>query len=94
MARPVQELQGGEAQGGTAGGVGFRQEVEDLVGAAVDQVEPFEGKGRPRTIADRAARGPPGRWPYLAGRRARARGLPSREPLDEGKRPDPPRLPL
>ena len=48
----VQELQGREAQRGAAGGVGLRQEVEDLVGAAVDEVKPFEGEGRPGAIAD------------------------------------------
>jgi hypothetical protein len=48
----VQKLESGEAQGGAAGGIGFRQEVEDLVGASADEVEPVECKGRPGTIPD------------------------------------------
>jgi hypothetical protein len=50
----IQELQGGEAQGGAAGGVWLRQDIEDLVGTAVHQMEAFEGKGRPRTVADQS----------------------------------------
>jgi hypothetical protein len=46
----VQELESGEAQGGTAGGIGFRQEVEDLVRPAADEVEAFESEGRPGAI--------------------------------------------
>jgi len=41
------QLEGGEAKCGAAGGVGLRQEVEDLVGAAGDEVEPLEGEGGP-----------------------------------------------
>jgi hypothetical protein len=52
LGEAVQELQSGEAQGGTAGGIGFRQEVEDLVRPAADQVEAVECEGRPRTIPD------------------------------------------
>ena len=48
----VEELQGGEAQGGAAGQVRFRQDVEDLVGTAADEMEAVEGKGRPSTIPD------------------------------------------
>ena len=48
----IQELQGGEAQGGAAGEVGLRQDVEDLVRAAADQMEPVEGEGGPGTIPD------------------------------------------
>ena len=40
----VQELEGREAQRGAAGRVRFWQDIEDLVGAAIDQVEAFEGK--------------------------------------------------
>jgi hypothetical protein len=46
----IQELEGGEAQRGAAGQVRFRQDVEDLVGAAADEVKPFEGKRRPGAI--------------------------------------------
>jgi len=38
----IQELQGGEAQGGAAGGVRLGQDVEDLVGTTVDEMEPVE----------------------------------------------------
>jgi hypothetical protein len=50
----IQELESGEAERCAAGGVGLRQEVEDLVRAAADQVEPVEGKGGPGTIPDQA----------------------------------------
>jgi hypothetical protein len=46
----VQGLQGRQAQGGAAGQVGRREEVENLVGTVADQVEPVEGEGRPGTI--------------------------------------------
>ena len=48
----IQKLQGRETQGGPTGRVWFRQYVEDLVGAAVDEMEAVEGEGRPSTIAD------------------------------------------
>jgi len=48
---PVQELEGGEAQGGAACQVGLGQEIENLVGAATDQVEAVEGEGRSGTVA-------------------------------------------
>ena len=49
---PIQKLQGGEAESGAARGVGLREQVENLVGAAADQVEPFESEGRPGAIPD------------------------------------------
>jgi hypothetical protein len=48
----VEELQGREAQRGPTGRVWFRQDVENLVGAAVDQVEPLECEGGPGTITN------------------------------------------
>jgi hypothetical protein len=48
----VQELEGGETERGAAGGIGLGEDVEDLVGAVAEQVEPFEGEGRPSTIPD------------------------------------------
>mgnify|MGYP001820118228 CR=1 FL=1 len=48
----IQKLQGRETQGGPTGRVWFRQDVEDLVGAAADEMEAVEGKGRPSTIAN------------------------------------------
>jgi hypothetical protein len=51
---PIEELQGRETQGGAAGQVRFRQDIEDLVGASINQVEAFEGEGPPGTIADQA----------------------------------------
>ena len=46
------QLQGREAAGGPTGRVWFRQDVEDLVGAAADEMEAVEGEGRPSTIAN------------------------------------------
>jgi hypothetical protein len=48
----VEELEGGEAESGTTGRVCLGQDVENLVRAAVDQMEPFECKGGPGTVAD------------------------------------------
>jgi hypothetical protein len=50
----VQELEGGEAERGAAGGVGPWQNVEHLVGSAADEVEALEGKRRPGAVADQA----------------------------------------
>jgi hypothetical protein len=55
----VQELESGETEGGAARGVGLGQEVEDLVGAADDEVEPFERKRRPGAIPDEALQSSP-----------------------------------
>ncbi len=52
MGEAVEELDCRETQGCAAGGVRSRQDVENLVRAVADQVEPFEGKGRPGTIPD------------------------------------------
>jgi hypothetical protein len=49
--RAVQKLQGREPEGGADGGIGLLQKVEDLVGAAADEVEAVEGKGAPRAVA-------------------------------------------
>ena len=38
LGEAIQELEGGEAERGAAGGIGPREEVEDLVGAAADEV--------------------------------------------------------
>jgi hypothetical protein len=46
------QLQGAEAQGRAAGGVGLGQDGEDLVGTTVDEMEPVEGEGGPGTIPD------------------------------------------
>ena len=48
----VQGLQSGEAQGGTARGIGLGEEVEDLVGTVADEVEAFESEGRPGAITN------------------------------------------
>jgi hypothetical protein len=52
---PVEELEGGEAESGTTGGVGLRQDVEkdveDLVGTVADEVEPFQRKRWSGTVA-------------------------------------------
>ena len=52
FGQPIQKLQSREAQGGAAGRIGPREELEDLVGTAVDEMEAVEGEGRPSTIAD------------------------------------------
>ena len=52
LGQAVQEFEGGETDRGAAGGVGPREEVEELVGTAADQVEAVEGEGRPSTIPD------------------------------------------
>ena len=49
LGESVQELESGETKGGAAGEVGPREEVEDLVGAAADEVEAVEGERRPGT---------------------------------------------
>jgi hypothetical protein len=46
----IQELESREAQRGPTGGIGFRQEVENLVRTVADQVEPFESKRWSGTI--------------------------------------------
>jgi len=46
----VQELEGGETEGSAAGGVGLGEEIENLVGAATDEVETVEGKRWPGAI--------------------------------------------
>jgi hypothetical protein len=48
----VQELESGKTKGSAAGGIGLWQDVENLVRATADQVEPFESEGRPGTIAN------------------------------------------
>jgi hypothetical protein len=50
LGQAVQKLQGREAQGGAAGGIGLGEQVEDLVGASADQMEAFESEGRPGAI--------------------------------------------
>jgi hypothetical protein len=50
LGQAVQELKGGETEGGAAGEIGPWEQVENLVGAAVDQVKAFEGKRGPGTV--------------------------------------------
>jgi hypothetical protein len=50
----VQKLESREAEAGAAAGVRFRQEIEDLVGAVVDEVKAFEGKRPSGTITNQA----------------------------------------
>jgi hypothetical protein len=45
--QPVQELESREREGGTAGGVGVGEEVEDLVGSVAYKMEPLECEGGP-----------------------------------------------
>ena len=49
---PVQELESREPEGGTARGIGPREQIEDLVGAVADQVETVEGERGPGAIPD------------------------------------------
>jgi hypothetical protein len=46
----IQELQGGETESGAAGRVWLRQDIEDLVGTAADEMETVESEGRSGTI--------------------------------------------
>jgi len=52
LGQPVQELERGEAEGGADGGIGLRQDMENLIRAVADQVEAVEGEGRLGTAAD------------------------------------------
>ena len=47
FGQPVQELESRQTQGSTAGEVGPWEEVEDLVGTTVDEMEAVEGEGSP-----------------------------------------------
>jgi len=53
LGEPVQELESRETECGTAGRIGAREKVEDLVGAAADEVESVEREGGPGTIPDK-----------------------------------------
>jgi hypothetical protein len=59
LGESVQELESRETEGGAAGEVGPWEQVEDLVGAAADQVEAVEGKRRPGTVANEALQSGP-----------------------------------
>jgi hypothetical protein len=48
------QLEGGEAERGAAVQVGVREEVENLVGAAGDEVEPLEGERGSGAVAEEA----------------------------------------
>jgi len=50
----VQKLEGREAERRSAGGIKPWQEVENLVGAAVDEVEATQGERGPGAVADQA----------------------------------------
>ena len=52
LGQAVQELESRETEGGAAGQVGPREDVEDLVGTVADQVEAFEGEGGPGAVAN------------------------------------------
>ncbi|MFH1765896.1 MAG: hypothetical protein ABIF09_17045 [Gemmatimonadota bacterium] len=68
LGEAIQELQGREPEGGTAGGIGGGKDVEDLVGASVDEVEALQGKGGPGTVPDqRFEAGPVGGFDADAG---------------------------
>ena len=57
VCETVQELQRRESEGGAARGIGFGQDVEDLIGSVADEVQPFEGEGRLGAVADEALEG-------------------------------------
>jgi hypothetical protein len=54
LGEAVEELEGRETQRGPACGVGLGQDVEDLVGTAIDEAEAFESEGRPGAIPEEA----------------------------------------
>ncbi len=59
LGQALEELEGGEAERGAAGGIGVGEEVEDLVGAAGDEVESLEGEGRSGAVAEEAFQSSP-----------------------------------
>ena len=59
FGQAVEELEGRETDSSAAGEVGPREDVEDLVGTAIDEMEAFEGEGSPGTIADQALESDP-----------------------------------
>jgi hypothetical protein len=52
FGEPFQDLQGRESQRGAAGGIGLRQDVESLVGTAVDEMKAVESEGETSTVSD------------------------------------------
>lgn len=54
LGEAIQELHRREPEGGASREVGPWQEVEDLVGPAIDEMETVEGEGRPRAVANQA----------------------------------------
>lgn len=52
LGEPVQELESRETKSGAADEVGPREQVENLIGPAADEVEAVESERGPRTIAD------------------------------------------
>lgn len=52
LGQAIQEFESGETQGSAAGGIGLRQDVENLVGSVVDEMKAVESEGRPGTVAD------------------------------------------
>jgi hypothetical protein len=59
FGQPIKKLEGREAQGGAAGEVGPRQDVEDLVGAVVNEMKAVEGKGPPGAITNQSLKAGP-----------------------------------
>ena len=47
VGETVEELQRRESEGCVGRGIGFGQDVEDLIGSVADEVESLEGEGRP-----------------------------------------------
>ena len=60
LGQPIQELEGGEAERGTAGQIGPPEEVQDLVKAADDEVEAVEGGSGGAPSCGSCAGGAPG----------------------------------
>jgi hypothetical protein len=54
LGEAVQELEGGEAKCRAAGGIGVGEEIEDLVGAAADEVESLQREGGSGAVPDKA----------------------------------------
>jgi hypothetical protein len=52
--QPVEKFESGETERRTAGRVGLGEDVENLVRAAADEMEPFECEGRSGAIAKEA----------------------------------------
>ena len=74
LGEAIQELESRETQGGAAGQVGPREQVEDLVGAVVDEMKAVESEGPPGAIPSQGSGA--GFWEVYPGLGARLAAVP------------------